>query len=184
VTEDRSRYELALRQGHSYSWDQRWPEAIEAFDNAIEAAGQEPAPYAGLGMAYAETGDLHRALDNYKIAARLSRGDMIYLKHVAEVQERLDQKADAGQTYMAIGEIQLKRRKLDEAVGNWLQAVRLAPELLGAHRRLATVYKRQGLTRNAVREYLAIARIYAVRGQREEALRVCQIAWIREASRP
>lgn len=176
MTEDRSRYELALRQGHSYSWEQRWPEAIEQFNKAIEAAGQEPAPYAGLGMAHVELGDLHQALENYKVAARLSRGDMIYLKHVAEVQERLGQETDAGQTYMAIGEIQLKRRKLDEAVGNWLQAVRLAPALLGAHRRLAAVYKRQGLTRNAIREYLAIARIYAVRGQQEAALQVCRIA--------
>ena len=176
MTENRTQYEAALRQGHSYSWDQRWPEAIEQFQKAIEAADHEPAPFAGLGMAYFELGDLNRALDNYKIAARLSRGEMIYLKHVAEVQERLDLKADAGQTYLAIGEIQLKRRKLDEAVGNWLQAVRLAPELLGAHRRLAAVYKRQGLTRNSVREYLAIARIYAARGQREEALQVCQIA--------
>jgi tetratricopeptide (TPR) repeat protein len=176
LSEDRSRYELALKQGHSYSWDQRWPEAITAFETAIEAANQEPAPYAGLGMAYVELGDLAQALDNYKIAARLSRGDMIYLRQVAEVQERLGQTAEAGQTYMAIGEIQLKRRKLDEAVGNWLRAIRLAPELLGAHRRLAAVYKRQGLTRNAVREYLTIARIYAVRGQRNEALQVCQIA--------
>jgi tetratricopeptide (TPR) repeat protein len=176
LTEDRSRYELALRQGHSFGWEQRWPEAIEQFEKAIEAAGQEPAPYAGLGMAYVELGDLQQALENYKVAARLSRGEMMYLKHVADVQERLGQESEAGQTYMALGEIQLKRRKLDEAVGNWLQAVRLAPSLLGAHRRLAAVYKRQGLTRNAVREYLAIARIYANRGQREEALQVCRIA--------
>jgi tetratricopeptide (TPR) repeat protein len=176
LTENRSQYEVALRQGHSYSWDQRWREAIEQFEKEIEAADHEPAPYAGLGMAYVELGDLNLALEKYKVAARLSRGDMIYLKHVAEVQERLGQDADAGQTYLAIGEIQLKRRKLDEAVGNWLQAVRLAPGLLGAHRRLAAVYKRQGLTRNAVREYLAIARIYATRGKKEEALQVCQIA--------
>ncbi len=176
LTDNRSQYELALKRGHSYSWDQHWPEAITEFQKAIAAADQEPAPYAGLGMAYVELGDLVQALDNYKVAARLSKGDMIYLKHVAEVQERLGQNAEAGQTYMAIGEIQLKRRKLDEAVGNWLQAVRLAPELLGAHRRLAAVYKRQGLTRNAVREYLVIARIYAGRGQQEEALKVCQSA--------
>ena len=91
MTENRPHYEAALRQGHSYSWDQRWPEAIEQFERAIEAADHEPAPYAGLGMAYAEMGDLYQALDNYKVAARLSRGDMIYLKHVAEVQERLGQ---------------------------------------------------------------------------------------------
>ncbi|UCG23302.1 MAG: tetratricopeptide repeat protein [Chloroflexota bacterium] len=176
MVDSRSRYEVALRQGHSHSWEQQWPEAIVEFEKAIEAAEQEPAPYAGLGMAYAELGDLQHALDNYKVAARLSNGDMIYLRHVAQVQEELGQNAEAGQTYMAIGEIQLKRRNLDEAVGNWLRAVRLAPKLLGAHRRLAAVYKRQGLTRNAVREYLAVARIYAGRGQREEALKVCQIA--------
>ena len=176
MIDNRSQYEMALRQGHSFSWDQRWPEAITEFQKAIEATDHEPAPFAGLGMAYAELGDLNQALDNYKVAARLSKGDMIYLRQVAEVQERLGQSADAGQTYMAIGEIQLKRRKLDEAVGNWLQAVRLAPESLGAHRRLAAVYKRQGLTRNAVREYLAIARLYAGRGQKEEALRACQSA--------
>lgn len=127
-------------------------------------------------MAYFELGELEKSLENYKLAARFSKGDMIYLKHVADVQERLGQTRDAAQTYMAIGEIQLRRRRLDEAVGNWLRAARLDPNLIGARRRLASLYQRQGLTSNAVREYLALARIYATKNQKKNAIEMCQAA--------
>lgn len=176
MTDNRARYEEALRKGHSYSWEQQWPEAIAEFEQAIAAVADEPAPYAGLGMAYAELGQFDQALENYKLAARHSRGDMIYLKHVADVQERLGLLVEAGQTYMALGEIQLRRKRLDEAVGNWLRAVSLDPDLLGGHQRLAAVYKRQELVSNAIREYLAMARIYHSRGSVEQALKMCGLA--------
>ena len=176
MAENRAQYEEALMQGHSYSWDQEWDQAIQEFQRAINFSPEEPAPYAGLGMAFFELADLEKSLNNYKLAARYSRGEMIYLKHVADVQERLGYLHDAGQTYMAIGEIQLRRRRLDEAVGNWLRAVRLEPDLLSGHQRLAAVYKRQGLAANAVREYLGIARIYSGRGETSKALKACQLA--------
>ncbi len=176
MTDDRTRYEEALRRGHSYSWDQRWSEAITEFEVAVGALADEPAAYAGLGMAYYELGKLDKALDNYKLASRHSRGDMIYLKHVADVQDRLGLLEEAGQTYMALGEIQLRRKKLDEAVVNWLRAVSLNPDLLGAHQRLVAIYRRQGLNSNAVREYMIIAELYSRRGEKELALKVCRLA--------
>ena len=173
---DRARYEEALSKGHSYSWDQRWEEAIEQFEVALEEFADEPAPYAGLGMAYFELEQLDQALQNYKQAARLSQGDIIYLRQVASVQERLGQLAQAGQTYMAIGEIQLRRRAIDEAVANWHRAVRAAPNLLGAHQRLAKYYTQQGQVRGAIREYLAIARLFQARGEADRALKTCRAA--------
>jgi tetratricopeptide (TPR) repeat protein len=176
VADNRARYEEALGNGHSYSWDQRWQDAIQEFQRAIEEVSDEPAPYAGLGMAYYELGDLQHALESYKLAARYSQGDIIYLKQVAEVQERLQLFNDAGQTYMAIGEVQLRQRKLDDAMANWLQAVRLGPELLGAHQRLAAVYQHRGQTQQAIQEYLAVARIFFSQGSRAKALATCQAA--------
>jgi tetratricopeptide (TPR) repeat protein len=70
----------------------------------------------------------------------------------------------------------LRRKRLDEAVGNWLRAVSLDPDLLGGHQRLAAVYKRQELVSNAIREYLAMARIYHSRGSVERALKMCNLA--------
>ena len=104
---NRARFEEALNRGHSHSWDQNWQEAIAEFKVAIEEVANEPAPYAGLGMAYLEMNQLKDALENYKLAARFSRGDVIYLRQVADAQERLGYYGEAGKTYMAIGEIEL-----------------------------------------------------------------------------
>ncbi|WP_420640663.1 tetratricopeptide repeat protein [Candidatus Leptofilum sp.] len=173
---NRARFEEALNRGHSHSWDQKWQEAIQEFQIAIREIANEPAPYAGLGMAYLELNQLQDALENYKLAARFSRGDVIYLRQVADVQERLGQYGEAGKTYMAIGEIELNRRRLTEAMDNWNRAVRLEPDLLRAHQRLASIYERQGSVHNAIREYLAIARILNAQGESENALQACQLA--------
>lgn len=176
MAQNRAFFEEALNRGHSYVWDQQWSEAIDAFQSALTEFGDEPAPYAGLGMAYLETEQLGKALENYKLAARYSRGDIIYLRQVADVQERLGMLSEAGKTYMAMGEIELNRRRLKDAMDNWHRAVRLEPKLLRAHQRLAAVYKRQGATRNAIREYLAIARILQAKNEKGKALQACQLA--------
>ena len=173
---DRARYEQALSRGHSYSWDQQWQEAVEEFEAALAELANEPAPYAGLGMAYSELGQLEEALESYKQAARYSKGDIIYLRQVAEVQEQLARNEDAGQTYLAIGEIQRRRGAEDEAVINWHRAAQLSPNLLGARQRLAHYYTRQGQTRAAIIEYLAVARLYQARKDVERALKTCRSA--------
>lgn len=173
---DRARYDSALSDGHSYSWDQQWPEAIAQFKLAAAEFPDEPAPYAGLGMAYVELGELKEALESYKLAARLSRGEVIYLRQVAEVQERLGQNEAAGQTYMAMGEFQFRRGAQDDAAHNWNRAIHLAPHLLSAHQRLAHYYTQHGQTRAAIREHLAIARLLQARGDQERALRVSREA--------
>lgn len=173
---NRARFEEALNRGHSHSWDQKWSEAVREFEVAISEIANEPAPYAGLGMAYLEQNQLKKALENYKLAARFSRGDVIYLRQVADVQERLGQYGEAGKTYMAIGEVELNRRRLPEAMDNWNRAVRLEPDLLRGHQRLASIYERQGSVHNAIREYLAIARILNSQGEAENALQACQLA--------
>lgn len=176
MASDRARFEEALNKGHSHSWDQRWDEAIQEFQTAVSEFPNEPAPYAGLGMAYSELKRLDKALENYKLAARHSQGDLIYLKQVAELQEKLGKSSEAGQTYLAVGEIQLRRQMLDEAIGNWLQAIRLEPNLLGGHQRLAAVYQKRDQPKAAIREYLAIARILQAQGDSQKALQACQVA--------
>lgn len=173
---NRSKYEEALSKGHSYSWDQRWDDAIMSFQIAVDYGDKQPAPYAGLGMAYFAQGNFKDALVNYKQAARYSRGDVIYLRQVADMQERLGITNDASQTYMAIGEIEFRNGVLDQALENWSRAVRLEPNLMGAHQRLAKFYTKQKQVRAAIREYLSMARIFQSRGERGKALQTCKAA--------
>jgi len=176
VATDRTRFEEALNKGHSFSWDQRWQEAIESFEVAVQEIPKEPAPYAGLGMAHQELGQYAKALESYKLAARYSRGNIIYLRKVAAMQEQLKRNEEAGKTYMAIGEMELARRNLKEAMSNWEQATNLDPDLLRAHQRLATIYQRQKDLHPAIKEYLEIARILQAQGETDKALKACALA--------
>lgn len=176
MAKNRAVYEDALGRGHSYSWDQNWSEAIEAFKAAIQVVDNEPAPYAGLGMAHFELNEFHKALENYKLAAHYSQGDIIYLKQVAEVQEKLNQAKDASQTYLSMGEVLLRQKRVDEAVVNWMRAINLDPNLIPAHQRLGAIYQRQGQTQNAIREFLIVAHIFQKQGDTNRAMETCQAA--------
>ncbi|MCP4362828.1 MAG: hypothetical protein GY796_32900, partial [Chloroflexi bacterium] len=176
MANNRARYEEALNNGHSYIWDEKWEAAIKEFDSAAKLIPNEPAPYDGLGTAYSKLNQLEKALGNFKKAARYSRGDIIYLRQVADMQERLGMLSEAGKTYMAIGEAELSRRHLNDAMDNWVRAARLEPDLLKAHQRLATIYQKQGAVHNAIREYLAVARILNTQGEQNKALQACRLA--------
>jgi tetratricopeptide (TPR) repeat protein len=176
VSRNRPQFEEALNRGHAYNWDQRWEEAIKEFEKAVKLAPNEPAAYEGLGTAYRGLDRMVKALENYKLAARYSRGDVIYLRQVADMQELLHQESEAGRTYLAIGEVELGRRRLKEAVDYWRRAIMLEPDLLQAHRRLASVYKRQQSIPSAIREYLEMARILQAEKKNQEALASCQEA--------
>jgi tetratricopeptide (TPR) repeat protein len=176
VVGDRKRYEDALKTGTANLDSEQWKEAFRSYRVAVSEFPKEPEPYAGLGEACFGMNRIDKALELYKVAARYSRGDIFYLQKVADLQERLGQLDAAGRTYMAMGEIHLRRRQLDDAVNQWQRAIRLEPNLLGTHKRLAMVYQRQNKIRDAVREYLAIARILQMRGDKERAIRMCQAA--------
>ncbi len=176
MAKDRKIYEDALRRGTVYLDNELWKEAFRAYRVAVKEFPHEPEPYAGLGDACFGMKRMDKALDLYKMASRYSRGDITYLKKVADVQERLGQLEPAGRTYMAVGEIYLRRRELDDAISNWQRAIRLEPSLLGPHRRLAMVFQRQNKIRDAVREYLAIARILQMQGDKKKAIQMCRAA--------
>jgi tetratricopeptide (TPR) repeat protein len=165
-----------MRYGQANLSAERWTQAQNAFKIAIREMPDVPEPYAGLGDALLGQQQLARALDCYKLAGRVSHGDVRYLTRVADVQERLGHLGEASQTYMTVGEIFLRRNSLSEAIDNWQRAVSLEPELLGAHHRLASVYQDQGKTQAAIREHLAIARIWQARGEGEKALNLCHVA--------
>jgi tetratricopeptide (TPR) repeat protein len=176
MAKDQTKYQKAIKVGLAYNKAERWKDSFTAFRVAINEFPNDAAAYAGLGEACLGLKQLERALDCFKLAARYSKGDMRYLRSVADIQERQGQLAEAARTYLAIGEILLKQRQLDEAIGNWERSIRLDSSLLGSHKRLATVFQRLNRTRDAVREYLAIARILQMRGENQKALQMCQAA--------
>lgn len=176
MAKNRARYEEAIKRGEAYLQNDQWQEAFGVYRVAIAEFSQSAPAYDGLGQACFGLKQLDRALECYKLAARYSKGDVKYLQKVADMQERLGRLGEAARTYMAVGEVLLRQRELDKAVNNWQRAIRLESSLLGPHRRLAMVYQRQNNIRDAVREYLAIARILQMQGEDKKALQMCRAA--------
>ncbi len=173
---NRTYYQEAIRRAKIFNQRQDWPQAISVLRIAVREFPNLPEPYDLLGQACVGLKQWDKALDVYKRAARYSGGNIAYLNKVADMQERLGQLGDAGQTYLAAGELQMRKNNLEQAESNWLRAIRLEPNLLGAHRRLAMLYQRQNNYGAAVREYLAIARILDMRGEKKAALQMCKAA--------
>lgn len=171
-----ARYQDALNRGLIYNSKKQWKEAIAMFRVSLQESPNDAVVYAGIGEACFGLKMYDKALECYKLAARYSQGNINYLNKVADVQERLGQLNDASRTYMAAGETFLRFNRLEEAIANWERAVRLEPNLLGAHQRLAMSFQRQNNIKAAVREYLAIARILQAMGEKQKALQMCQAA--------
>ena len=176
MAQDKALFEKAMQAGKQLNEREAYEKAMSAFRTAVKEFPKSAAAYAGLGEACLGTKQLDRALDCFKYAARFSGGDITYLRKVADIQERQGRLSNAGGTYLAIGEILLRSNQIEAAIGNWQRAIRLESNLLGAHKRLATIYQRQNQIKEAVREYLAIARILQNEGRLKQALRMCQAA--------
>lgn len=176
MAQDKARYTEAMKRGLVFNQQQKWRESLGAFRAAVGEFPKDAQAYAGLGDACFGLNMMDKALDCFKLAARYSGGNVEYLRRVADIQERMGRLSDAGRTYMAVGEVYLRRRQLDDAISYWQLATRLEPGLLGTHKRLAMVFQRQNKTREAVREYLAIARILQQRGANDKALQMTRAA--------
>ena len=135
-----------------------------------------PFPYSRIGQAYFELDEFDQALRYYQQAARLNPNDIVALGRIADVLERMGQLQGAARTYMAVAEAYLRARDADRAISNWSAPLALNPGLLGAHQRLALIYRQRGRQRDSVREHLAIARIYQGRGDTRQAALACKAA--------
>lgn len=173
---NRQRYQEAMRQGAQFAWDNRWREAIDLLEVARSEFPDDPVPYARIGQAYFELDELDQALRYYQQAARLNPNDVVALGRIADVLERLGRLEEAARTYMAVAEAYLRIRDADRAISHWERATRLCPGLLGAHQRLALIYQQRVRLQDAVREHLAIARIFQRTGDVRQAALACRAA--------
>ena len=173
---NRQRHEEAMSRGAQFAWDSDWRQAIEQFEIARSEFPDDPVPYIRIGQAYLESVEYDEALRFYQQAARLDPRNVVTLGRVADVLERSGQLGDAARVYLAVAEVHLKERSLDPAIANWERATRLDPNLLSARQRLALIYQRMGYTRDSIREHLALARIYQLRGDIQQAAAVCKSA--------
>ncbi len=125
-----------------------------------------------------------KALTEFQNALSEFPDDLGVLEKVADVDERLGRLEEAAQTYQTIANAQSRQGHQDQAIESWERATRLDNNLIDSHKNLAFVYGSQGRTKNAVRENLALARIYQQQNQLMDALGYVQTAYALDPANP
>ena len=170
MTEAREAFDKAMSRGHSAAWDQQWEQAAAAYVEALKLVPDEPNALASMGFALLQLERLPEALRCYQRSAMLNPGDPVAPEKCGEIFERQGRLNEAAQTFLAVAEVHLKRRDVQKAIANWERVVRLAPDNLAAHSRLALANERTGQTQAAVLEYIEVARIFQRARDTEKAM--------------
>jgi tetratricopeptide (TPR) repeat protein len=87
---------------------EHYPEAVEAFEKSMKYQREFPSALKNLGYAYERMGDPDAALDNYKKALELAKGDAAL--------------------YVNIANVCVMQKKYDEAKTHYLLSVKLSPK--------------------------------------------------------
>ncbi len=149
-----------MNRGHSAAWDQQWDKAIAYYRAALTEFPDDTAGLTALGFALFQADRLDDALGTYQRAATLSPGDPVAPEKCGEIFERLGRVNEAAQTYLVVAEIHIQRRDIQKAIDNWNRVVRLTPDNLNAHSRLALALERTSQPHAAALEYVEVARIF------------------------
>lgn len=169
-------FQDAMNKGHSAAWDQQWDQAAKNYRQALDEFPNHPNALSSLGMAMFEMRDFEEALKIYTKAGQISPDDPLTAEKIAQVCERLGKLPECIQASLKAADLFLKARDMEKAVHNWNRILRLDPDHLGAHSRLATVFERAGRKPDAVNEYLSMAAVMQQSGVVEKATQVVEYA--------
>ena len=125
-----------------------------------------------------------KALVEYQNALKEFPDDLTIIEKAADVQERLGKLEDAAQSYMTIANVRSRQGTQDQAIDYWLRASRLDNSIIEAHKNLAFAFASQGQTKPAVRENLALARIFQQQNALDDALASVQAAYALDPANP
>jgi tetratricopeptide (TPR) repeat protein len=125
-----------------------------------------------------------KALVDYQAALDEFPDDLTTLDKVADLHERSGQLEQAAQIYANAAGLKSRQGLRDEAVDYWQRAARLDNNNLEIHRNLSYAFITQDKPKLAVREQMALARIYQMQNSPEEALQAVQAAYKLDPTNP
>ncbi len=162
-------FRRSMNQGHSAAWEGRWQEAVEHYSRALKEFPDNAPTLNSLALAHLELGNLEQSLELYRRAALLSPEDPLPPEKTAQIYKQTGRTDEAVKFSMQAAELHLKLRDADKAINNWTRVIRLQPENVDAHAKLAHVYEKLGRTPQAITEYIAVAALQQHAGMQDEA---------------
>ncbi len=161
----------AMNKGHSAAWDQDWERAADFYRQALEEDPDNPQAFINLGLALFELQEYEESLRCYLKVIKATPEDPVPIEKVAQLYQRLGNLDRAQQVGLHAAELYLKKKEVNKSIENWTRVLRINPENIQAHARLAVISEHLGDKQRAVYEYLMLASLYQHADDLEKATR-------------
>lgn len=169
-------FQQTMNQGHTAAWDQDWERAASFYRKALEVYPDHPQALTNLGLSLFELQEYEEALRCYLKVVKATPDDPVPIEKVAQLYERLGNVERSQQVALHAAELYLKNKEIQKAMDNWNRVLRINPENLNAHARLALVSEHIGDKLRAVHEYLILASLYQHANDLDKATRAANRA--------
>jgi tetratricopeptide (TPR) repeat protein len=169
-------FQQAMNQGHSAAWDQDWNGAANFYRQALAELPDNVQALTSLGLALFQLQDYRGAILQYRRASELMPEDPMPLEKISESFERLGMADQSVDVLMRVADLYARSQDFNRATESWAAVIRVRPDHLLAHSRLALVFERLGRKPQAVMEYLSIAGLLQHAGEVQKAIQAVQRA--------
>ncbi len=177
-------FQQAMNQGHSAAWDQEWEQAATFYRQALEGDPDNPSGLINLGLALFELQEYEESLRCYLKVIKATPEDPVPIEKVAQLYQRLGNLDRAQQVALHAAELYLKKKEINKAIENWTRVLRINPENIQAHARLAVISEHLGNKQRAVYEYLMLASLYQHANDLEKATKAVNRALLISPNSP
>jgi len=160
MLESQNRFEDEMNRGHTAAWDQDWQKAADHYRQALEEVPDDPNGMVSLGLALYELGLYDQAIDYYSRAIEVSPDDPLAYDKVSLLYEMQGQSQEVISPALFASELYIKQANISKAIECLVRVIRVEPENLPAHSRLALIYERTGRKQQSVNEYLMVASLF------------------------
>jgi tetratricopeptide (TPR) repeat protein len=169
MTDQMQELQNLISKGNSAAWDQKWSDAADYYQQALEIDPKNFKALTNIGLAYFEMHDYHEALNFYSKAIELNAEDPAPYEKMFLIYEALAQPNEAVKSALHAAESHLKNEDIQKAIENWKRVVEIDLHNIKAHARLGMVYERLGKKKLAVSEYINTAGLLQLSGNIEKA---------------
>jgi len=176
MSANETHFQQAMNQGHSAAWDQDWNGAANFYRQALAEIPDNVQALTSLGLALFQLQDYRGAILQYRRASELIPEDPMPLEKIAESFERLGMPEQSVDVLMRVADLYARSQDFTRATESWAAVIRVRPDHLVAHSRLALVFERLGRKPQAASEYLAIAGLLQHKGEVQKAIQAVQRA--------
>ncbi len=175
VAGNRLRFEESIQKASDLVWAEKWPEAVRAYERALEEFPDEVSALLGYAWALLNAKRLDKALVVYRKLTKLDPQDPGPFERIAEILEKQGQRDEAAKIYHEAALRYSKQGLSSKFVSNLEASVRLQPHDPQVWAELLQQYQTQADIEKSVLAAVWLAYLYQDE-HRDWAIEVCRQA--------